>query len=128
MGTGGLVRAYSDAVRNVLAALPRAVQVSTHTVAVVTPYPYFERLSLLIEAHQGKILHQDFAAEVTVTARFAVEHFPAFQAALQEMSNGALEPEIVETSEEQSCPSTGMIPMRPARVQAKAVEATKKET
>jgi uncharacterized YigZ family protein len=99
LGTGGLVRAYSDAVRDVLAALPRAVQVTTHTVVVVTPYTYFERLSLLIGAHQGQILHQDFAAEVTVTARFAAEHFPDFQAALQEMSNGALEAEIVETNE-----------------------------
>jgi len=36
---------------------------------------------------------------VTVTARFAVEHFPAFQAALQELSKGQLKAEIVETNQ-----------------------------
>ena len=99
LGTGGLVRAYSDAVRDVLAVLPRAVKVPTHTVVVVTPYSLFERLRLLVAAHQGKILQEDFAAEVTVTAQLSVERFPAFEAALQEMSGGTLQAEIVATDE-----------------------------
>jgi uncharacterized YigZ family protein len=99
LGTGGLVRAYSDAVREVLAVLPRAVKVPTHTVAVVTPYSLFERLRLLVAAHQGKVLQEDFAAEVTVTARLRVERFPAFESALQEMSGGTLTAQIVATDE-----------------------------
>jgi uncharacterized YigZ family protein len=98
LGTGGLVRAYSDAVREVLAALPRAEKVPTHTVMVAVPYPYFERVRLLVAAQHGQILDEDFGVDVTVTARFAVEHFPAFQAALQELSKGQLEAEIVETN------------------------------
>jgi len=99
LGTGGLVRAYSDAVREVLAVLPRAVKVPTHTVVVVMPYSLFERLRLLVAAHQGKILQEDFAAEVTVTARLRVERFPAFESALQEMSGGTLTVQIVATNE-----------------------------
>jgi hypothetical protein len=34
-----------------------------------------------------------------VTAQFAVEHLPPFQDALQEVSNGRLRAEIVETNE-----------------------------
>ena len=98
LGTGGLVRAYGDAVRAVLAVLPRAAKVPTHTVAIVTPYHLFERLRLLVAAH-GKILHEDFAAEVTVTARLPVDRFSAFAAALQEMSSGTLQAEVVETNE-----------------------------
>src|SRR5512136_2760165 len=41
LGTGGLVRAYSDAARSVLAILPRAVLVATHTVMLALPYSYF---------------------------------------------------------------------------------------
>ena len=37
LGTGGLVRAYSDAVRAVLEVLPRAEKVPTHTVLVAAP-------------------------------------------------------------------------------------------
>lgn len=98
LGTGGLVRAYGDAVRAVLAVTPRAVKVPSHTVLVAVPYPLFERLRLLIAAHQGEILDQAFAADVTVTARFAVEQFPGFQVDLTELSHGAIQAEIVETS------------------------------
>ena len=97
LGTGGLVRAYGDAVRAVLEVLPRAERVAAHTVLIEAPYSLFERVRLAIEAHHGQILDQEFAAQVSVTARFAVDRFPAFQAALQEMSNGTLEAEIVET-------------------------------
>jgi len=97
LGTGGLVRAYSDSVREVLDALPRAEKVPTHTVLVVTEYSFFERVRLAVEAHRGEILDEKFAADVTVTARFPVERVPAFQEALQELSNGTIEAVIVAT-------------------------------
>jgi uncharacterized YigZ family protein len=97
LGTGGLVRAYGDAVRAVLEVLPRAEKVATHTVMVASPYPFFERIRLAVEAHNGQILDEEFAAEVTLTARFAVEQVDPFQAALREMSNGVLEAVIVGT-------------------------------
>jgi uncharacterized YigZ family protein len=99
LGTGGLVRAYSDAVRAVLEELPRAEKVPTHTVLVAAPYPFFERVRLAVAAHHGAVLDEEFAADVTITARFAVEHLDGFQAALQEMSNGTLEAIIVATDE-----------------------------
>ena len=99
LGTGGLVRAYSDAVRQGLADLPRAVKVPTHTVMMATPYTLFERLRLIIAGYQGKIMDEDFAADVTITAQFAVAQFPDFQDALRELSGGTLEAEIVETDE-----------------------------
>jgi uncharacterized YigZ family protein len=99
LGTGGLVRAYGDAVRAVLEALPRARKVATHTVLIDSPYPLFRRVQLAIEVHGGQILDEEFAAGVTVTARFAVEEFPPFEAALQELSCGALEAIIVDSDE-----------------------------
>jgi uncharacterized YigZ family protein len=99
LGTGGLVRAYGDAVREVLMLLPRAAKVATHTVVVETPYPAFERVRQLIDLHHGQILDEDFAAQVRVSARFPLDDLPAFQAALQEMSNGTLEAEIIRTDE-----------------------------
>jgi len=99
LGTGGLVRAYGDAVREVLAILPRAVKVSTYTVEFVTPYNIFEQVRRLVSARQGTIVNQDFASQVKMTARLAVEQFPAFQADLQEISRGRIEAEIVEDNE-----------------------------
>jgi len=104
LGTGGLVRAYGDAVKAVLEILPRAQKVATHTVMVAVPYSFFERLRLLVGEHQGQIVDEEFAGDVTVTIRLEVEHFPPFQAALAEKSNGAIAGVIVETNEETILP------------------------
>lgn len=99
LGTGGLVRAYSDAIRAVLAILPKAMRVPTHTVMVAVPYNWFERLRLLVEAHGGTILDQVFAADVTLTVRFPREQFDQFAQALREASHASLEAEIIESGE-----------------------------
>jgi len=99
LGTGGLVRAYGDAVREVLSVLPRAARVPTYTVLVAVPYSSFERVRLLIEAHAGDVEDQDFGIDVTVQVRFPQDRYPAFEAALREASNGQLEPTIVAEGE-----------------------------
>jgi uncharacterized YigZ family protein len=99
LGTGGLVRAYGDAVRAVLEVMPRAVKVPTHIVRVAVPYSGYEALRRLIAVHGGEILQESFVAEVTVEGRFAVERFPEFREALRDMSNGAIEAEIIVRDE-----------------------------
>jgi uncharacterized YigZ family protein len=97
LGTGGLVRAYSDAVRQVLAVTPRAERIPVHIVLLAAPYNWFERLRLLIAAHQGELLEQDFTADVTLTARFPAQDFPGFQEALSQASHGSLAAEVIST-------------------------------
>jgi uncharacterized YigZ family protein len=104
LGTGGLVRAYGDAVRAVLEAAPRAEKVPTHTVMVAVPYHLFEQVKLLVEAHNGRILDETFAADITLTIQFTVETFPTFQDALQELSHGTLTAEIIETNKDTIMP------------------------
>lgn len=99
LGTGGLVRAYGDAVRAVLEILPRAEKVPTHTVLIESPYSAFERIRLAVEAHDGQILKEEFGADARITARFAVEDLPPFQATLQELSKGQLRADIIGTDQ-----------------------------
>jgi uncharacterized YigZ family protein len=99
LGTGGLVRAYSEGVRAILEILPLAEKVPSHTILTVSPYPFFDRMRLAIAAHLGVILDEEFGADVTLTARFAVEHYAGFEAALKELSNNTLEAIIIETNE-----------------------------
>ncbi len=104
LGTGGLVRAYGDAVREVLAITPRAEKVPTHTVTIVLPYNIYEQVQRLVKAHNGIIRDDDFAAEVTLRCEFAVDGFPIFQDALKELSHGSLEAEIIATNEDAIMP------------------------
>ncbi len=104
LGTGGLVRAYGDAVREVLAVTPVAQKVATHTVLLATEYHYFEQVRLLVSAHHGQILDEEFAGDVTVTARFPVAQFSAFQNSLRNLSGGQLEALIITTEEDTLLP------------------------
>jgi uncharacterized YigZ family protein len=100
LGTGGLVRAYTEAGQAVLTAVPRAEKVPTHTVMLALPYSLLERVRLLVGQYDGRVVEEQFAADITITAQFAVAQFPAFQEALRELSHGSLAAEIVETSVE----------------------------
>jgi putative IMPACT (imprinted ancient) family translation regulator len=99
LGTGGLVRAYSDAVRLVVDAVPRAEKVLTHTIMLVFPYTYLERVRLLVASHTGTVLDEEFAADVTITAHLPVEKLPAFQASLSDLTKGKVQAEIIESKD-----------------------------
>jgi uncharacterized YigZ family protein len=104
LGTGGLVRAYGDAAKAVLAVLPLAQKIPTHTVMLALPYSHLERVRLLVGAFNGRFLEEEFAADITLTAQFTVAQFPAFQAALRDLTHGTLAAEIIETNAETIMP------------------------
>ena len=97
LGTGGLVRAYSDSVRAVLEKVDRSARVMTDTVMVAFPYTYLERVRRIAADCDGTILDEDFAADVTVTARFRVEDTPAFQAQIVELTAGSVHAEVMQS-------------------------------
>jgi uncharacterized YigZ family protein len=88
LGKGGLVRAYGDAVRNVLEKTPLAEKISSYTTMIVLPYALFERVKLLIQVHHGIILDEDFAGDITISCQFIAESFQNFQDSLFELTNG----------------------------------------
>lgn len=88
LGTGGLVRAFSDAARLVVEAVPRAYLVPTCTVMVQIHYSRLEQARRLAAAHHGKMLGEDYGAEVVLSIRFPTVDFPSFQAALRELTGG----------------------------------------
>jgi len=99
LGTGGLVRAYTQAVQEVVASVPRAEKVMAETLGLAAPYPLLERIRLLVNEIGGEILDEDFGADVTLSLRFRVEDTALFQAGLQELSAGKLVAELIERRE-----------------------------
>jgi len=100
LGTGGLVRAYSDAVRACLDGLPLARKTSTDTVMAELPYSLFERVRSLVADHEGRMLEETFGVQVTVTARFESARTAGFIAALRELSQGTVEAFVIESDPE----------------------------
>ncbi|MBN2554828.1 MAG: YigZ family protein [Anaerolineales bacterium] len=99
LGTGGLVRAYSDAVRAVLEISPLAEKIPTHTVLLSVAYNIYERLEILVAEHRGLVLEKDYAGDVTFTLRFPQSSLPAFERALQELTRGASAPMVIHSEE-----------------------------
>jgi uncharacterized YigZ family protein len=104
LGTGGLVRAYGDAVKAVLAVLPRAEKVLTCTVMVSTPYSLLERVRQLVEAHGGMIVEEAFAGEITQVVRFPEARFPRFQTTWGNYRKASSQPLSLNPVNGPSCP------------------------
>lgn len=100
LGTGGLVKAYGDAVREVLKGVKFATLLPTTTLMFVTPYRLFDQVTRLMEAHFGQILGTDFLEEITVTVRFKDEELEAFNKQLNNLSAGQVEPIVIEQNSE----------------------------
>lgn len=99
LGTGGLVRAYSDSMREVLAALPKAKKVATSTVAFEMPYSFFERARLMAAEFHGEILDEDFGANVTISVRFERAQVEEFRSALLERTQGQTDLMVIEEND-----------------------------
>lgn len=96
LGTGGLVRAYTKLVQEVLRVLPRAEKVATEDVMLAFPYTYVERVRLLVTEHKGLLLEEDFGVDVTVSARFRAEQTSLFAEDIKNLTRGTVETIIIE--------------------------------
>ena len=98
LGTGGLVRAYTDAVKSVLVILPRAEKVPTHQVMIVIPYGFYEQTRLMIQKYRGLILDEDFGADVTLTVQFIQEYVQNFNQEFSELTRGQIQGVIIDSN------------------------------
>lgn len=99
LGTGGLVKAYTESTQLVVSAVERGRRVPVHVSMLAIPYNLLERVRLMVGRNSGGVLEEDFAGDITMTLQFPVESFESFQKELQELSAGTLKAEVIETKE-----------------------------
>jgi len=99
LGTGGLVKAYTEAAQQVVRDVVRARKMQVVVAMLVLPYNLLGRIRSMAAHCDGSILGEDFGADVTMTLRFPTEFFPVFQKDLRELSSGNLQAEMIETNE-----------------------------
>lgn len=98
LGTGGLVRAYSGAVRALLAELPTRMQVARVRRRLMADYGRFQVVKALLLAHEGEIEEEGFGAEVSFDFTLPLDRLPDFDRALTELSHGQLRAESGEVA------------------------------
>ncbi|MGI6259841.1 MAG: YigZ family protein [Anaerolineaceae bacterium] len=104
LGTGGLVKAYGDAVREILPLVKLAELVETVTLAFTIPYNLYELCVRLIESNNGNILDKVFAVEVDLLVQFKVENEDSFRTDLVELCKGQVEIVEIERNPESVFP------------------------
>jgi len=99
LGTGGLVKAYTESTQLVANAVERGRRVEVYVAMLAIPYNLLERVRLMVGRHSGEVVDEDFAGDITMTLQFPIEAFDKFQKELQELSAGKLKAEVIETNE-----------------------------
>ncbi|CAI3232410.1 YigZ family protein [uncultured Desulfovibrio sp.] len=89
LGTGGLVRAYQDSVRQNLESLVLCERVPQIRLMVTVDYACLDALRRLLPVHEVSIVDEDYAVAASLTLRLPEEQESAFCAALAGVSNGA---------------------------------------
>lgn len=88
LGTGGLVRAYTGSVKQALETLPTRDRVETTILDVEIDYAAITPVRMLLDAHEARIVGEDYAAAVTLTIELPAERVEGFRAAVLDGTAG----------------------------------------
>lgn len=99
LGTGGLVRAYQDSVRENLATLPLRQRVPERRMRLALAYAHLDALRRLMPTYEARTETEDYQAEAHLQICLPTERLEAFQAAVAELSNGAVRCGLIEESD-----------------------------
>jgi len=84
LGTGGLVRAYTESAQAALSILKTELKVEKRVIGLEMPYSLYNIVKRLIASYRGEIQEEEFAAQVLIIARFTTDDLAVFSADLQE--------------------------------------------
>ena len=86
LGTGGLVRAYSDCARLALENALTCELIPMERFGAVIPYPFYEQTKRVLEAAGCTILSEEFASSVTLQCEINENKAAPLKAALSELT------------------------------------------
>lgn len=94
LGTGGLVRAYTTAAKDALEAAGIAHCRAWVKADVWSPYTFYDRVKLELDAHGGVVDDTEFGADILLHVMLPEENVDAFAGRLREMTAGRCKPEV----------------------------------
>lgn len=97
LGTGGLVRAYTEAAHVGINQLKTEEKISKNLLGFDIPYTLYELTKRLIAKHNGTLQEETFEAQITLLVIFPEDKVPTFTNELLELSAGQVEIVVLET-------------------------------
>lgn len=97
LGTGGLVRAYTEGAKVAVSAAG-VQQMSLYSVLLIAcPYHLFETVAHALPSYNCLVEDTDYGADVTLTCTIAAGEEETLNHALAELTSGTVYAEIIET-------------------------------
>lgn len=96
LGTGGLVRAYTQGVQVAMAAAGKCQMSLFAVLLVACPYNLFEQVKRVLVAHDCSIEDTEYGADITITAYQLAGNLEVLNQALAEISAGTIIAEEME--------------------------------
>lgn len=96
LGTGGLVRAYTEAAQTALSDLPTALKVAKVLLGVELPYSLYESARRVMAHYNGVIESEDFSETVSVFVLLLQSDHKAFVAQITTLTAGQVTPLLLE--------------------------------
>jgi len=94
LGSGGLVKAYSESARIVIEAVPKAKKILVHKGSIVCPYPLYDVISRAVISNKGTIVNEEFTDLVKIFFFIPIQNHDLLRNAVLELSNGKIFPEL----------------------------------
>ena len=90
LGTGGLVRAYGDSAKEVLAVCSMEEYISKVPFSVSTNYQLYEQVKKLLGRFEAEIENEDFAENIVLKGNLPEKNKPALQKEVENLSCGKI--------------------------------------
>ncbi len=90
LGTGGLVKAYTEAVQNVLKILETEELVSKKKFTVILPYELYDSIKKILEEHSAEIDSEKFETNVEIKGIIPSSEFTEADARIITLSRGRI--------------------------------------
>lgn len=96
LGTGGLVRAYTEAAQTSLEDLHKEFKAAKYQIGIELAYSHYEQAKLLLETYETTIEDETFAGEVTLIVTVLQDDYEAIATELRELTSGQVEPILLQ--------------------------------
>ena len=91
LGTGGLVKAYTESAQGAVALMRTHEMVAMSSFSVEVPYALYEQVKKLLAACGAEVLTEDFGAAITLAGRLRESETETLATQLRDISRGGIQ-------------------------------------
>jgi len=95
LGTGGLVKAYTEIAQLVIANAVTTELVPKKEFKLVFPYQFYDRIRIVLAENMATTLTEDFSDAVTIAANIPEQHFVHFVEMIRDLTHAQVIVEVM---------------------------------